>query len=307
MTYAVAVVGAGPIGAATAYQLALRGVPDVVLASGGPDDGAAAYPQSGGSVCWHRPDPAKAAAIEETASYVRSAVSAGAPIRYRSSPYLLLESGVLAPALNVTAADLVEHLRAEAVRGGVETVATGRVSAVDASGSGYRVVGERSTVDAQVVVLALGTGNLALVPGLSGQLEKRQLFVLDLPVEGSRADLPHVVAPIDDGYAYCFVKEFDDGLRLVLGQEDLVEDTDDSGPVDYLGALTARVGRVFPFLAGARSERILWGLDWTTKAPAVAMPAPGLITVNCGSAVRACLAIGRAAADAATTALTRVG
>jgi glycine/D-amino acid oxidase-like deaminating enzyme len=307
MTYAVAVVGAGPIGAATAYQLALRGVPGVVLARGGPDDGAAAYAQSGGSVCWHRPDPAKAAAIEETASYVRSAASAGAPIRYRSSPYLLLESGVLAPALNVTAVDLVEHLLAEAGRRGVETVATGRVGAVEASGAGYRVVGERSTVDAQVVVLALGTGNLALVPGLSRQLEKRQLFVLDLPVQGARAELPHIVAPIDDGYAYCFVKEFDDGLRLVLGQEELVEDTDTSGPVDYLDALTARVARVFPFLAGARAERILWGMDWIAKSPAVGVRAPGLITVNCGSAVRACLSIGRAAADAATTALTGVG
>jgi glycine/D-amino acid oxidase-like deaminating enzyme len=307
MTYAIAVVGAGPIGAATAHELALRGVPDVVLACGGPDDGPAAYPQSGGSVCWHRPDPDKAAAIEETASYLRSAVEAGAPIRVRTAPYLLLETGVLAPALNVTAADLVAHLTASAGRAGVATVTTGPVTAVRRAGPGYRVIGEQSTVDAQVVVLALGTGNLALVPDLPRELEKRQLFVLDLPVDGRRADLPHIVAPIGDGYAYCFVKEFDNGLRLVLGQEELVEDTDTTGPVDYLDALHARVDTTFPFLAGARAERILWGLDWTTKAPALGGDGAGLITVNCGSAVRACLSIGRAAATAATAALTRVG
>jgi glycine/D-amino acid oxidase-like deaminating enzyme len=306
MTYAIAVLGAGPIGAATAYQLALRGVPGVALACGGPEDGAAAYPQSGGSVCWHRPDPAKAAAIEETASYLRSAVAAGAPIRYRSAPYLLLESGALAPALNVTAADLVSHLRVEAERRGVATVGTGRVRAVAAAGTGYRVVGDRSTVDAQVVVLALGAGNLALAPGLPRELEKRQLFVLDLPVDEARAGLPHIVAPVGDGYAYCFVKEFDAGLRLVLGQEELVTDDDMAGPVDYLDTLLARVGPVFPFLAGARAERILWGPDWTSKAPSLGEQAPGLITVNCGSAVRACLSIGRAAAGAATAALRRV-
>jgi glycine/D-amino acid oxidase-like deaminating enzyme len=305
MTYAIAVVGAGPIGAATAYQLALRGVSGVALACGGPADGLAAYPQSGGSVCWHRPDPEKAAAIEETASYLRAAAGAGAPIRFRTAPYLLLESGVLAPALNVTAADLVEHLRAEAGAGGVTTVPTGRVTAISRSGSGYRVVGEKSTVDASVVVLALGTGNLDLVPYLPRELEKRQLFVLDLPVDGGRADLPHIVAPIDDGYAYCFVKEFDHGLRLVLGQEELVEDTDPTGPVDYLDALLARVDRAFPFVAGARAEQILWGLDWPAKAPTLGGDGVGLITVNCGSAVRACLSVGRAAAAAAVAAQTR--
>ena len=307
MSYAIAVVGAGPIGVATAYQLALRGVPGVVLACGGPADGDAAYLQSGGSLCWHRPDPEKAAAIEETASYLRSAVEAGASIRMRTAPYLLLESGVLAPALNVTAADVVGHLRSQARRAGVDTVATGRVTAVERAGPGYRVVGEQSTVDAQVVVLALGVGNLALVPDLPRDLEKRQLFVLDLPVGAGRADLPHIVAPVGDGYAYCFVKEFDEGLRLVLGQEDLVEDTDPAGPVDYLDALHDRVDGAFPFLAGARAERILWGLDWPAKAPALGGDGTGLITVNCGSAVRACLSIGRTAADAATAALAGVG
>ena len=39
-------------------------------------------------------------------------------------------------------------------------------------------------------------------------------------------------------------------------------------------------------------ERILWGVDWTDKLPQLVEHRPGLLTVNCGSAVRACVAIG---------------
>jgi glycine/D-amino acid oxidase-like deaminating enzyme len=159
------------------------------------------------------------------------------------------------------------------------------------------VVGERGTVDAAVVVLALGTGNAALADGPRPELEKRQLFVLDLPVTEQRAGLPHLVAPVGDGYAYVFVKQTSDGLRLLLGQEDIVDDRDLSGPVDHLAELLAAgVADRFPFLRGAAATEVLRGLDVVAKLPVVTERGPGLLTVNCGSAVPACVPIGERAA-----------
>ena len=291
MSSTVVVVGCGPIGAATAYGLVRAGIGNVTLVTGTP--ATATYRSSGGSVCWHRSDPEKAAMIRATADFVRDRVAAGARIQVREQPYLFLGEGVLVPALNVSAADLVADLVGLAVRGGVRTEDVGLVVGLERVGGGHRVVGERGTVDAAVVVLALGIGNAALTGGPHPELEKRQLFVLDLPVTAQRARLPHLVAPIGDGHAYVFVKQTPDGLRLLLGQEDLVEDRDLSGPVDYLDELLAAgVADRFPFLRGAAASEVLWGVDHAAKLPVLAEPAPGVLAVNCGSAVRACVPIG---------------
>ena len=305
MTCDIAVVGCGPIGAATAYRLAGAGVPGVVLVG---ELGPGTYQRSGGSVCWHRPDPAKAAMIRETAEFVLARVAAGARIRVRDTPYLFLDAGILAPALNVASADVVADLVELAAAGGVERRDVGPVRAVEPRTGGHRIVGERGTLEARVVVLALGTANPALVPQLPSRVEKRQLFVLDLPVDDDRGRLPHVIAPIGDGYAYVFVKDTDDGLRVLVGQEDLVADDELDGPVDHFAELLAAgAGDRFPFLRGAGVQQILWGLDWADKYPHLPEHRPGLITANSGSAVRACIPIGRRAAAAALDALARAG
>lgn len=300
MTSTVAVVGGGPIGAATAYGLARAGVRNVTLVGG--DHGRPAYRSSGGSVCWHRADPVKAAMIKATADFVRARVAAGADIRVRETPYLFLDAGVLVPALNISAADLVADLAGLAERAGVGRADIGVVDRIEPLDGGHRVVGDRGTVEARVIVLALGAGNAALVGG-PGPLEKRQLFVLDVPVDADRARLPHVVVPIGPGYAYVFVKQTAAGLRLLLGQEDLVADEDLTGPVDHLAELLdAGLADRFPFLRGATAEQVLWGVDSPAKLPRIVEAGAGLLTVNCGSAVRACVPIGEqvAAAVAAT-------
>jgi glycine/D-amino acid oxidase-like deaminating enzyme len=231
--------------------------------------------------------------IRRTADFIDARVAAGAPIRVREAPYLFLDAGVLVPALNLAATDLVADLVGLATGAGVTEVDVGEVTAVEPVAGGHRVVGAAGTVEARVVVLALGAGNPALVPQLPAKLEKRQLFVLDLPVDERRAALPHVVAPIGAGYAYVFVKDTDEGLRVLVGQEDLIADDDLTGPVDSYGELLAAgVADRFPFLRAAGVERILWGVDWVDKLPHLAEHRPGLLTVNCGSAVRACVAIG---------------
>jgi glycine/D-amino acid oxidase-like deaminating enzyme len=298
VTLPIAVVGAGPLGAASALALTERNVGDVVLVDG--DDAGAGWRSSGGSICWHRADIEKAALIRRTAEAILARVEAGAAIRVRHAPYLLLEHGLLVPALNVASGDLVADLAARARARGATPVEVGTVRAVQRRGDGWRVQGERGEVTARVVLLALGTGNVDLMPGLPRRLEKRQLFVLDLPVDDDRARLPHTVARVGAGHAYVFVKELDGRLRVVVGQEDLVADDDPSGPADHwTELLDAGVADAFPFVAGARPERILWGMDWADKLPHLAVAPPGtLLSVNCGSAVRVCVAAGEIAADA---------
>jgi glycine/D-amino acid oxidase-like deaminating enzyme len=297
----VAVIGSGPIGAATAYGLVRAGVEDVTLVGG--DHGPAAYRSSGGAVCWHRDEPAKTAMIKATADFVRQRVAAGARIRYREQPYLFLDAGLLVPALNIAAADLGADLTGLARRQGVRDVDLGPVTGTEPVDGGHRVIGERGTIEARVVVLALGTGNAALT-GAAAEIEKRQLFVLDLPVDADRAGLPHLVAAVGTGHAYVFVKHTAAGLRLLLGQEDLIGDDDLSGPVDHLAELLdAGVADRFPFLRGARAQEVLWGVDRVGKLPAITAHGPGLISVNCGSAVRACVSIGERAAAAVAAAL----
>jgi glycine/D-amino acid oxidase-like deaminating enzyme len=312
--HGVAVVGAGPLGAATARELVHRGVPNVVLLDGeSPDDHSApraAYRSSGGSICWYRSDPAKAELIRTTAEHVQRRVADGARIDVRELPYLLLEHGVQVPALNVNSSELVTDLVGEATRGGALLQRTGVVDAVTPTQTGWEVrSGPDSgagTVTATVVVLALGAGNVSLLPGLQPRLEKRQLFVLDLPVDEDRARIPHVVARVGHGYAYVFVKNLPEGQRVVLGHEDLVPDDDPTGPVDYLAQLLeAGVADAFPFLGAARADRILWGMDWADKFPRVCVgEQPTLLAINCGSGVRACIGAGRAAADAVERALS---
>ncbi len=230
MVHAIAVVGTGPVGSAAAYHLAQRGVPGVVQVDG--SAGRATYLQSGGSVSWHRPDPVRSRAIEETARFIRAEVAAGAPIRIRDEPYFYLDTGELVDGINIEADDLVAHLRRSAE--GVAGVDVGEVRAVEPGDGSHRVVGTTGEVEAHVVLLALGAANIGLAPGLAGEVEKRQLLVLDLEVGPAQERLPHMIARLGEGFIYVFVKEIDGRLRFVVGQEDLVADDDHTGPVDYL-------------------------------------------------------------------------
>lgn len=297
----VVVAGAGPLGASAAYHLARCGI-DVMIAATADPPGA--YISSGGSLCSYRPDPQHAAAIEETAMFVGDAVAQGAAIDCREVPYLFTHLGVQAPALNIASADLVAHLLAGAHAAGGSQRDIGRIDRVDRHDDGYVVRGADGSVSARAVVLALGVGNLAVMPGLESPLEKRQLFVLDLPVDDDRARWPHTIVGVGDGFAYVFVKRFPDGLKVVVGQEDLIDD-DVTGPVDHVTELLdAGVGDRFPWLRGAGVERVLWGVDWAGgKLPDIRDDGRALFSVNAGSGVRVCIPAGRQVTERVTGAL----
>ncbi|MBO0609235.1 NAD(P)/FAD-dependent oxidoreductase [Myceligenerans salitolerans] len=298
----VAICGSGPIGAATAcfltrHRPALRVTLVTDERSDDPEH-LATYRYSGGSIRWAWDDPVKREMTEETARFVRELLADGVELDALENTYHLLHTGELIPALNVSAARLVGHLVDTARAGGVSWHPGTTVTAVR-PGQGVHVVEtSRGTVRARRVLVALGARTPRVVPEHDPEVEKRQLFVLDLPVGELRERLPHTIVPVGKGFAYVFLKRTEGGTRVVVGQEDVVEDHDTSGPVDHWDELLdSGVGDVLPWLRDARVERILWGSDAGHKTLAVTEPAPGLLAASCGSAVRSAAWIGRRLAE----------
>ena len=302
MTRTVAVVGRGPIGAATAQRLAMAGVRDVALvAAAEPEPGEPAYRSSGGSVCWHRSDPTKKAMIRRTAEFIRARVAAGAPVRVRDTPYLFLDAGVLAPALNVAAADLVADLVGLAAGGRAWHAGRRRPGhrRWSRSPGGHRVVGPsrqrgRAGGRARARCGQPGAGRRTCRPGWRSASSSCSTCRWTRSGRRSRTWSPRSGA----GYAYVFVKETPDGLRVVVGQEDLVAGRrpDRSGRLVRPscwppGWRTASRSCGRPGWSGSSGASTGW-----TSCRQLVEHRPGLLTVNCGSAVRACVAIGEQAA-----------
>ncbi|GAB4085212.1 hypothetical protein GCM10028784_18420 [Myceligenerans cantabricum] len=302
----VAICGAGPIGAATAHFLARRR-PALRVAlltaehPGGPAGEPSAdpahlatYRYSGGSIRWAWDDTVKREMTGETARFVRGLLADGVNLDALENTYHLLHTGELIPALNVSGARLVNHLVQAARADGVAWYPGTPVTAVRAGDGAHVVETARGDVRAGQVLVALGAHTPRVLPAHGPEVEKRQLFVLDLPVHEHREHLPHTIVPVGKGFAYVFVKRTADGTRVLVGQEDVVEDQDASGPADYWDELLdSGLGDVLPWLRDAGVERVLWGSDVGHKTLAVDEPAPGLLAASCGSAVRSAAWIGR--------------
>ena len=294
----IVICGAGPIGAATAYFLAR---PDlrVVVISFEPDDDPdhlATYRYSGGSIRWTWPDPVKREMTTQTEQFIRGAAP-HADLAMLQNSYHLLHTGEHIPALNVSATGLVGMLRDQAREAGA-TLVDALVTGVRRDGSGHVVETSRGAIRAGRVLGAMGAANASVFPQASAEPEKRQLFVLDLPVPPERELLPHTIVPIGDGFGYVFVKLIDGQMRVLVGQEDIVADEDTSGPVDHWKEiLDSGLATTLPWLRDARVDDILWGVDTAQKTLVVDEPSPGVLVANCGSAIRSAAWLGRTLAE----------
>lgn len=294
----VAICGAGPIGAATAHFLAHHhpALRVALLTDTSSDDPGhhATYRYSGGSIRWAWEDEVKREMTSETAGFVRELLADDVELDALENTYHLLHTGELIPALNVSADRLVSHFVRAARADGVAWHPGTTVTGVQPGDDGHVVETSRGTVRAGRVLVALGARTPQLLPAHDTEAEKRQLFVLDLPVGELRERLPHTIVPVGKGFAYAFVKRIGGGMRVIVGQEDIVEDDDTSGPVDYWDELLGSgLGDVLPWLHDAGVEQILWGVDSAHKKLAITEPAPGLLAANCGSAIRSSAWIGR--------------
>jgi glycine/D-amino acid oxidase-like deaminating enzyme len=304
--YDIAICGAGPIGAATAY--ALRTNPDLSIAviSREPADDPhhlASYRWAGGSVRLFWEDAWKQAAVDETTALARQFVAEGVDLNVVENNYVFVNHGRLSPGLNLAGAKFIAELLRRAEAEGVRRIDGATIDAVTATGDSYTIATDRGEIHARKVLLALGSSNARVAPTFDLKTEKRQVFVLDLPVDGERSRLPHLVLPFEHGVVFAFVKNINGVLRIVVGQEEVIEHGDDPGPEDYFADLLERgLADRLPWLAKAKVLDTLWGFDVTSKTLAVTTPDDRLFVANCGSAVRSSGLIGRELAERLTAA-----
>lgn len=300
--YDILILGGGPIGAATAYFLT-KNYPDtkVGLVTQDPtDDHSATYLYAGGSIRWFWDDPVKAEATKNTADFIKNLLSQGVDLSAIEDNYLFLHRGVFVPSLNVSGAKLVNYFLDEAKKKGLEVHSNQQIKSVKLSAKGWQVETTQGSFEGKKVLCALGIANAKFVPDLELEPEKRQLFVTDVKIDESRQNFPHVIFPVGEGVVYAFVKKTQSGLRLLVGQEDVVETNDELEAEDYFKKLLeAGVGDLMPILKDAKVESILWGVDVGNK-DLLTSENDGLFSANCGSAVRSCVAIGETVGDLLT-------
>lgn len=300
-TYDVLILGGGPIGAATAYFLMQKGGLKVGLLRREPNDDpehVATYKWAGGSVRWFWDDPEKTAATKETADFIKDLVRKGADFSLLEDNYLFLNRGAFVPAINVASTKLIDYLLEGSRARGLEITDGIEIENVEKSVGGYVVTGGGKQWIAKKVLLALGVNNNNFIEDLGIEEEKRELFVLDTPVDDARKDFPHTIFPIGEGVAYVFIKKFPEGLRFVVGQEDVVEAGEERGENNYFQELLdAGLAERLPFIKDAKVEKVLWGIDSGNKTLNIHTTDNALYAVNAGSAVRSCVYIGRTLAE----------
>lgn len=292
----ILIVGSGPIGASAAYFLThAPAAGRIALLTEEPTDGPTpTYRSAGGSVRWHWDNPQMQALTRTTADFLRRSLSNGVDLNALEDEYVLLHRGKAVPSFNISGEKLVQYLLDQAKQRGLAVHESVRVKAATSTDQGIAVETSDGIWRSPRVVLAVGAALPAILPDNPVKFKKRQLLVLDILVRDERRDWPHTVAPLDGGLVYLFVKRFANGLRLCLGQENLLEFSNEAGGTDFLPALRERgLETLLPFLKGAGVERILWGFDAVNKLPHYWEPQPGLLVVSCGSAVRSCIGIGQ--------------
>ncbi len=300
----IVILGSGPIAASSAYFLMQNRPPNsrVLLITEEPlavdTRHTATYRYAGGSVRWYWDDVQKQQATRVTAEFIKELLARGVDLAALEDRYLFLHRGVSVPSLNLSGAKLVEYLLTEAQQQGLEIRRKTSVINLVAEKNSVQIVTSSGTVLAKQVVVALGASVAKMFPQLPIELEKRQLFVLDLPITDERRDLPHTIVPLVGGFVYFFVKNIGGVPKFVLGQEDLIRHTDQPGAENYFEQLIARgLLKALPFLQEAQVADILWGFDVTHKQPRFDQPLANVFVVTCGSAVRSCIAIGQQTAQ----------
>lgn len=297
-TFDYVIVGSGPIGSATAYFLtqSLQPTQTVGLLTNEPTEShQPTYRFAGGSVRSFWPDPQMETMTAETTDFLRNLVENGVDLGLIEDHYAILHRGAYVPSVNVTSSKVVDYFLTEAKGRGLVSLQEFQLQTVEqANDSVILTSHDGRSICARRVLVAIGAQLPAVFPEVSLEIRKRQLFVLDTPIPPQREHFPHTVVPFGDGFIFLFLKKVDGHLRLVLGQEDVIEATMAEGPDDYFDQLlTMGVDKIFPFIGKSRVERTLWGFDYDKKHPLFLNPQPGVLAVVCGSAVRSCVWIGR--------------
>lgn len=292
--YTTLLLGGGPIAASTAYFLTQDGATNIGLVTQDPiENRDGAYMYAGGSVRWFWDDELKKEMTTETGQFILDLDAQGVDLSLLKDNYLFLGRGKFVPSLNISGKKLVQWFLGQASQKGLQVHNNERIVSVTKNADIWNVKTETSEYFAHKVLLALGVNNGTFMPGFHVDVEKRELFVLDLPVTKEEEQFPHTIIPLKEGVVYVFIKKFGDTMKFVVGQEDAVEPSENSEDGSTFAALIeAGLGEFMPFLKKAKIEMTLWGFDAGNKTLTIE-EREGLFAVNCGSAIRGCVWIGK--------------
>jgi len=293
--YNILILGSGPIGASTAHFLTEQGIEKVGLITQDPtDDHSATYGYAGGSVRWYWDTEIKTEMTTMTSDFIFELDKQGVDLSLVKDNYLFLDIGKYVPSLNVNGKKLVRWFLDQAVSKSLELHEQEMIVSVIKENDIYIVKTNKAEYRSHKVLFALGTKNTEYVDGYTLAKEKRLLSVLDLPVGEYEQNFPHTIISLPKGEAYIFIKKFPEGLRFVVGQEDVLEESDQPGEENHFEELlSAGLAVSAPFLKNAKVEKILWGFDTQKKTLTLEEPQQGMFVANCGSAIRACVWIGK--------------
>lgn len=310
--YDIAIVGGGPIGAAAAYFLSQSkngkrvglissenrlNLPIERFNQNDNDEDPehrATYLYAGGSVRWHFEDPEISRITSVTADFIRARLAEGVDLAALEDAYVFLNRGSIIPSFTVSGAKLAEHLAGEAEKNGVARHQGTTLRVCGKKNNLYALDTDQGEILANKVLLALGPSLNHFVPEAGFEFEKRQAFVLDVPVPPERVHFPHLILPLHGGIAYVFVKKIGMEFKMVLSQEGIIEENKEPTPHDYFPALCdLGLTNILPFLKGAAVEKVLWGFDAKNKKVKIYSPDQQLFAAACGSAVRSSIGIGQ--------------
>ncbi|MEM5811860.1 MAG: FAD-dependent oxidoreductase [Candidatus Aenigmatarchaeota archaeon] len=296
LKYDLIIVGGGPIGSVVAYFSSLNKqkleIDKIALIQMEPLSYAGvAYPYAGGSIRWYFYDEEIKENTKKTADFVLSLKERGVNLNLLEDNYFFVHRGLFVPSLNISGAKLVSFFKKEAESNGVKIYSETEFEKLDKVGKLYKIVTNKGEFLTNKVVFAMGFKNKEHFH-LDIDVEKRQLFVLDLEVTPERLTLPHTVFKFKEGVVYYFLKKFDDGYKIILGQEDVYEHNLDPIAEDYFNHLL-EIGLIdiLPFLRETRVEKILWGFDVKNKKPLIYEYDNNVFIINCGSAIRSIIGI----------------
>ncbi|EGD43700.1 putative translation initiation factor IF-2, partial [Nocardioidaceae bacterium Broad-1] len=251
----VAICGAGPIGAATATFLARPGLRVVLIDHDPADDPGhvATYRYAGGSIRWTWPDPVKREMTTQTEKYIRGAAP-GADLGMIENTYHLLHTGEHIPALNVSTTGLVGMLRDHAREAGA-TLVDALVTGVRPDGSGHVVETSRGTIRAggSSARWARRTPRCSRRPARSRRSASCSCSTSRSGPNASSCPTRSCRSATASGYVFREVHRR--AMRVLVGQEDIVEGRDTSAPsTTGKEILDSVLAETLPWLRDARVD-----------------------------------------------------
>ncbi len=292
------ILGGGPIASIVGYFLSQEkeklNLNRIALIQKEPNqENYTAYLNAGGSIRYYFFDEELKQATKETYDFIKNLVNLGVDLNLIEDYYHFVHRGIFVPSLNISGKKLVEYLKQKMMENGVLIFNETEFLGYEKKESEYLIKTTKGDFLAKFVVAAMGYKNKEYFKAPL-EIEKRQLFVLDLRLNEDQLKLPHTVIKFKEGIVYYFLKKFDDGYKLVLGQEDIFEHSLTPEPENYFNELiNMGLSEILPFLKEAKVEKILWGYDVENKKPLYYKINQNFWLINCGSAVRSLHYIGR--------------